>query len=44
MWNAIMGWSPEEIQVYIAHLRRQMKDRTLQAWYPHREVYARKPE
>lgn len=44
MWSAVMGWTPEEIKVYIAHLRRQMRDKTLPTWYPHRVVYARKPE
>jgi hypothetical protein len=44
MFNAVMGWSREEIQVYLAHLRRQMRDRTLHTWYPHRVVYGRKPE
>ncbi len=44
MWNAVMGWSPDEIKIYIAHLRLQMKDKTLHTWYPHRVVYARKPE
>ncbi len=44
MWSAVMGWSPDEIKIYIAHLRHQMKDKTLHTWYPHRVVYARKPE
>jgi hypothetical protein len=44
MWGAVMGWSPEEIKVYLAHLRRQMKDKSLHTWYPHRVVYGRKPE
>lgn len=44
MWNAVMGWSTEEIKVYIAHLRRQMRDPTVRPWYQHRVVYGRKPE
>ncbi|KAJ4285944.1 hypothetical protein N0V88_008205 [Collariella sp. IMI 366227] len=44
IWGAVMGWSPIEIQVYLAHLRREMKDSTLHTWYPHRVVYGRKPE
>jgi len=39
-----MGWTPEEIKVYIAHLRQQMKDKDIHTWYPHRVVYGRKPE
>jgi hypothetical protein len=44
MWGAVMGWSPEEIKVYLAHLRRQMNDKSLHTWYPHRVVYGRQPE
>ncbi|GAB1318524.1 Secondary metabolism regulator LAE1 [Madurella fahalii] len=44
MWNAVMGWSTEEIRVYIAHLRRQMRDPNVRPWYQHRVVYGRKPE
>ncbi|KAJ4289308.1 hypothetical protein N0V88_007059 [Collariella sp. IMI 366227] len=43
MWGAVMGWSAVEIQVYIAHLRKEMKE-PLKTWYPHRIVYGRKPE
>lgn len=43
MWNAVMGWSKEEIQVYIAHLRRQLKDTKIHPYYRHRVVYGRKP-
>ncbi|KAJ4291261.1 hypothetical protein N0V88_006262 [Collariella sp. IMI 366227] len=43
MWGAVMGWSPEEIQIYLAHLRNQMRE-PMQTWYPHRVVYGRKPE
>jgi hypothetical protein len=43
MWSAVMGWTPEEIQVYLAHLRRQLRDRNTHAWYRQRVVYGRKP-
>ncbi|KAL2132737.1 hypothetical protein VTI74DRAFT_3420 [Chaetomium olivicolor] len=43
IWGPVMGWSPLEIQIYLAHLRKEMKS-TLQTWYPHRVVYGRKPE
>lgn len=43
-WNAVLGWSPEEIQVYIAHLRRQLNETAqIKPWYIHRVVYGRKP-
>lgn len=44
MWNAVMGWKPEEIQVYIAHLRHQLRDPKVHSYYRHRVVYGRKPE
>jgi hypothetical protein len=44
IWSTVMGWSNEEIQVYIAHLRRQVRDRNVHAWYRQRVVYGRKPE
>ncbi|KAK4184084.1 Demethylmenaquinone methyltransferase [Podospora australis] len=43
MWSAVMGWKPDEIQVFIAHLRRQLNDKAVHAWYQHRVVYGRKP-
>lgn len=43
MWNAVMGWTPTEIQVYLAHLRRQVRDPKVHPWYWQRSVYARKP-
>lgn len=39
-----MGWSHEEIMVFVAHLRRQVRDPNVHSWYLHRIVYARKPE
>ncbi|KAL2267876.1 hypothetical protein VTJ83DRAFT_5153 [Remersonia thermophila] len=44
VWGNVMGWKPEEIKVYLAHLRRQMKDPKIHTYYPHRIVYGRKPE
>jgi len=43
MWSSVMGWSPEEIQLYLAHLRRQLRDKSVHAWMLHRIVYGRKP-
>jgi hypothetical protein len=43
VWAALMGWKPEEIKVYLSHLRRQMRDPSLHTWYPHRIVIGRKP-
>lgn len=43
MWSAVMGWSPTEIQIYLAHLRRQVRDKNVHPWYRQRVVYGRKP-
>lgn len=39
-----MGWSTEQIHVYIAHLRRQLRDPKVHAYCLMRAVYGRKPE
>lgn len=44
MWNAVMGWNPDEIKVYSAHLRHQVNNRQLRPRFLRRVVYARKPE
>ncbi|KAK4240966.1 hypothetical protein C8A03DRAFT_12786 [Achaetomium macrosporum] len=44
IWGSVMGWKPEEIKVYIAHLRREVRDRSIQPWFLRRVVYGRKPE
>ncbi len=43
MWTAVMGWKPEEVQVFIAHIRRQMRDPDVHSNWRLRCVYARKP-
>ncbi|KAK4160325.1 Demethylmenaquinone methyltransferase [Cladorrhinum sp. PSN259] len=43
-WDAVLGWSTEQIRVYIAHCRRQLQDPNIRPWYLHRVVYGRKPE
>lgn len=44
MWSTYMGWQPKEIQVYLAHLRRQLRDPAVHPFYRDRVVYGRKPE
>lgn len=43
MWSSVMGWSKEEIQVYAAHLRKELKSGKFHAWYPMRVVVGKKP-
>ncbi|KAI0881363.1 S-adenosyl-L-methionine-dependent methyltransferase [Annulohypoxylon maeteangense] len=44
MWTMVMGWTKEEIQVYAAHLRRELRSPNIHAYYPQRVVIGRKPE
>ncbi|KAI8623198.1 S-adenosyl-L-methionine-dependent methyltransferase [Xylariaceae sp. FL1651] len=43
MWTTIMGWSIEEVSVYAAHLRRELRSPNFHAYYPQRVVIGRKP-
>ncbi|KAH7018473.1 S-adenosyl-L-methionine-dependent methyltransferase [Microdochium trichocladiopsis] len=43
MWSSVMGWSKEEIAVYAAHLRKELKSGKFNAYYPMRVVIGRKP-
>ncbi|KAI1499037.1 S-adenosyl-L-methionine-dependent methyltransferase [Biscogniauxia marginata] len=44
MWTSVMGWSKEEIQVYAAHLRRELRSRKHHPYYPQRVIVGRKPK
>ncbi|OTA57427.1 S-adenosyl-L-methionine-dependent methyltransferase [Hypoxylon sp. EC38] len=44
MWTMVMGWTKEEIQVYAAHLRRELRSPNIHAYYPQKLVIGRKPE
>ncbi|KAF5614170.1 methyltransferase [Fusarium subglutinans] len=39
-----LGWSPEEVEVFLAKVRAEMKDRRIHAWWPIHVVYGQKPE
>ncbi|KAI8665575.1 hypothetical protein NCS56_00993700 [Fusarium sp. Ph1] len=43
MTNVLGGWSREEIQVYITHLRREIRSGKKHGWYWQKVVWARKP-
>jgi len=38
-----MGWSKEEALVYVAHLRKQFRDKKVHAYVTYRCIYGRKP-
>ncbi|KAK0714028.1 hypothetical protein B0T26DRAFT_719328 [Lasiosphaeria miniovina] len=44
VWSQVMGWSPQQIHVYIAHLRKQLRDPHVHAFFRMRVVYGKKPE
>ncbi|KAI0547014.1 S-adenosyl-L-methionine-dependent methyltransferase [Xylaria curta] len=43
MWTTVLGWTREEIAVYAAHLRRELRSPQFHAYYPQRVVVGRKP-
>ncbi|KAH7148980.1 S-adenosyl-L-methionine-dependent methyltransferase [Dactylonectria estremocensis] len=44
MTSVLGNWTKEEVQVYIAHLRREIRDKEKHAWFWQKIVWARKPE
>ncbi|XXG94483.1 hypothetical protein Hte_000740 [Hypoxylon texense] len=44
MWNTVLGRSLEEMQVFLASYRRELRTRSIHAYLPQRVVYARKPD
>jgi len=43
MAQVLGGWTREEVQVYIAHLRREIRSGKKHAWYWQKVAVARKP-
>ncbi|KAI3340130.1 S-adenosyl-L-methionine-dependent methyltransferase [Ustulina deusta] len=43
LWTTVLGWTREEIAVYAAHLRRELRSPHYHAYYPQRVVVGRKP-
>lgn len=39
----VMGWSQEEMAAYISHLRQEIKDKNIHAYWRWKLVYAQKP-
>lgn len=42
--NVISGWTREQVLVYIAHLRREMRNHAMHGYFRLRIVWGRKPE
>jgi len=44
MFTKVLGWSYEEVQVFLAQARKELKDKSIHAYWPVYCVYGRKPE
>lgn len=40
----LIGWSKEEVIVYAAQIRRELRDRSIHGYYRVKVVWGRKPE
>ena len=40
----LAGWSKQEVQVYIAQLRRELRSKDIHGYYRQKIVWAQKPE
>ncbi|KAK1775505.1 S-adenosyl-L-methionine-dependent methyltransferase [Copromyces sp. CBS 386.78] len=43
MFGTIMGWTDEEINIYIQHVRKEMKNKDIHGYFIYRMVYGQKP-
>lgn len=44
LFTRALGWSSEQVEVFLANVRTDMKDRRIHAWWPIHVVYGQKPE
>ncbi|KAK3948125.1 S-adenosyl-L-methionine-dependent methyltransferase [Pseudoneurospora amorphoporcata] len=44
MYTNVMGWSKEEVTVYAAHMRQELKNMKIHGYFNWKVVYAQKPE
>ncbi|KAI5926929.1 S-adenosyl-L-methionine-dependent methyltransferase [Camillea tinctor] len=44
LFTTILGWSPQEVQVYVAKARRELRNRKIQPYFVVQVLYGRKPE
>ncbi|KAK1757828.1 Phosphomethylethanolamine N-methyltransferase [Echria macrotheca] len=44
IWSQVMGWEKSEIEAFVVHLRRQLRDRKVHAYCLMRGVWGQKPE
>ncbi|GKT61750.1 methyltransferase domain-containing protein [Colletotrichum tofieldiae] len=44
LFTRALGWSKEELEVFLIDARKDMKDRSIHGWWPIYVVYGQKPE
>ncbi|PHH74341.1 hypothetical protein CDD83_4581 [Cordyceps sp. RAO-2017] len=44
LFTRALGWKSEEVEVFLVNVRKQMRDRSIHAYWPIYVVYAQKPE
>ncbi|CRK27683.1 hypothetical protein BN1723_014004 [Verticillium longisporum] len=44
VYTRVLGWSPEEMEVLLAKVRRELKDTRIHSYWPIYVVYGQKPE
>ncbi|KAF6816948.1 methyltransferase domain-containing protein [Colletotrichum sojae] len=43
LFTRALGWSPEQLEVFLVDARKDMRDRSIHGWWPIYVVYAQKP-
>ncbi|CCC11143.1 hypothetical protein SMACR_03857 [Sordaria macrospora] len=44
LWNAVLGWTPDEAKVFARHMKRDMNDPDIHGYFMARVAWGRKPE
>ncbi|KAH7185182.1 S-adenosyl-L-methionine-dependent methyltransferase [Fusarium flagelliforme] len=43
LFTRALGWTPEEVEVFLVDVRKDMKNKNIHGWWPIHVVYGRKP-
>ncbi|OBT51722.1 hypothetical protein VE04_07555 [Pseudogymnoascus sp. 24MN13] len=43
VFQKALGWTPEEVSVFLVGVRKEIRDRSIHAYWPYYTVYGRKP-
>jgi len=44
LFTRVLGWTPEQLEVFLVDVRKEMKDTRIHAYFPIYTIYAKKPE